>query len=71
MARTTLRTLVLGSLSLGATLGVLIWMFQDGHLFGLPVVSEHSGGDGLLVRARSAVGRVRITAAKRLVTRRL
>jgi len=30
-----LRALVLGSLSLGATLGVLTWMFQDGHLGGL------------------------------------
>jgi len=30
-----LRALVFGSLSLGATLGVLTWMFQDGHLGGL------------------------------------
>jgi len=30
-----LRALVLGALSLGATLGVMTWIFQDGHLSGL------------------------------------
>jgi RND superfamily putative drug exporter len=30
-----LRALLLGALSLGATLGVMTWIFQDGHLSGL------------------------------------